>query len=194
MVGMRLERCVDELLDQAADGIAVGAHAALFDDDVALFVELAHDGMQEALGFEIGPEFEAVRREGVEVIGLVVAGVGVHALAAFALDDLAKFVGLDVFVGFRDGVFPGFFKFLELVVVAADALVALRDVVGIRDLNLGESGLFGGIVGGADLVGALEGHVLEHVGQAGFAHGVLNGAGVDVCEEREHRRFRALAG
>ena len=60
VIGMGFKRGGGELLEQAADGIAVGAHAALFDHDVALFVKLAQHGMKKTLGFEIGPEFEAV--------------------------------------------------------------------------------------------------------------------------------------
>ena len=59
-VGMRNVGGGEELLDHAADGRGVDAHAALFLDDVALLVELALDGMADALAFKVGPEFEAV--------------------------------------------------------------------------------------------------------------------------------------
>jgi hypothetical protein len=57
---MGLERCIDELLDQPADRVAIGAHAALFDDNVTLFVELPLDGVADALAFEVGPEFQTI--------------------------------------------------------------------------------------------------------------------------------------
>ena len=77
--------------------------------------------------------------------------------------------GFDEFVGCRDGVFPGFFELLQLCGVLPDSLVAFGDVGGIGDLDFCESGFLGGVVGGADLVGAFERHVLEHVGEAGGA-------------------------
>ena len=106
---------------------------------------------------------------------------------------LPNCVGHDVFVGLGDGVFPGFFQLLQLGFVAADGLVALGDVGGVGGLDFLQRGLFGGVVGGADLVGALERHVLEHVGEAGLAHGVLRGTGVDQSEEGEDRSFGTLA-
>ena len=48
----------------------------------------------------------------------------------------------------------------------ADALAVFGIVGGVGDFDFGEGDFFGGIVGGADLGGALEGHVLEHVGEA----------------------------
>ena len=62
------------LLDEPADRAALGAHAPLFVNDVALFVELAEDRVEEALGVEIRPELHAIRRQRVEVDGLVVVG------------------------------------------------------------------------------------------------------------------------
>ena len=183
MIRVGLEGSIDELLDQAADGVAVGAQSALFDHHVAFFIKLAHHRVQETLGFEVGPEFEAIRREGVEVVGFIVAGIGVHALAALALDDLAKFVGLDVFLGFVDGVLPCFLELLDLVLIAIDAFIALGNVCCVLGFYLGEGCFFGGIVRSADLVGSLEGHVLEHVREPGLAHGVLHRAGIDVGEE-----------
>ena len=106
---------------------------------------------------------------------------------------LPNCVGDDVFVGLGDGVFPGFFQLLQLRFVAADGLVALGDVGGVGNLDLCQSWLFGGVIRGADLVGALEGHVLEHVREAGLAHRVLHGTGIDQGEEGEDRSLRALA-
>ena len=39
------KRSGGELLDQAADGITVGAQSTLLDHDVALFIKLSHHGM-----------------------------------------------------------------------------------------------------------------------------------------------------
>ena len=50
----------EELLDHAAGGSGVDAHAALLHDDVALLVKFALDGVSEAGALHVGPEFEAV--------------------------------------------------------------------------------------------------------------------------------------
>ncbi len=52
---------------------------------------------------------------------------------------------------------------------------------------------FGGVVGGADLGGAFEGHVLEHVGEAAGTLGVVGRACVDQRVEAEDGGFGALA-
>ena len=80
----------EELLDHAADGRGVDAHAALFLDDVALLVELALDGLGDALAFEVGPELEAVGGHGPEVLGGVFCGGGVDADGAVLLGDLRR--------------------------------------------------------------------------------------------------------
>ena len=55
-----------------------------------------------------------------------------------------------------------------------------------------EGEFLGGPVFGADGLGAFEGHVLEHVGEAGAAFGVVDGAGVDVGVEGDHGRLVAF--
>src|SRR5208282_2686835 len=127
-------------------------------------------------------QFQTIRRERVMVLGLIVIGGGVQILTAVLLDDLAKLIWHDVFVGRGYGIFPGLFQSLQLGLVSANGLVALCNVGGISNFDLFECGLFGGVVGGSDLVGALEGHVLEHVRQAGLTHRVLCGAGIDQRE------------
>ena len=88
----------EELLDETADGVGVGAHAALFDHHVALLVELARHGVGEAAALELGPELEAVLGHGPEVLGVVEPGLGVQAVRAVALGDIGELVGDDVFV------------------------------------------------------------------------------------------------
>ena len=92
-----------------------------------------------------------------------------------------------------DGVLPGLLQIFQLLLVPADALVALLDVGGVGCLHFRQRNFFGGVVRGANLVRALERHVLEHVGQAGLAHGVLHRAGVHVGVEGKDRGFRTLA-
>ena len=48
--------------------------------------------MQEAFGFEIGPEFKTIFGQGIVISGFVVVSEGVHVLAAILLDDLSEFV------------------------------------------------------------------------------------------------------
>src|SRR5437763_1638915 len=99
MIGMCLERGGGELLDQAADGIAVRAQASLFDDYIALFVKLTHHRMKESFRFQISPQFKPVLGQRVVVIGLVFGSVGVHVFAAVLLDNFAEFIGFDELVG-----------------------------------------------------------------------------------------------
>ena len=192
-VGMRGEGRGQELLDQPADRLALGAHPPLLVDDVALLVEVAHHRLQVALRLEVGPELQPVGGEGEEVAGLVGVGEGVQAHAALAVDDLAELVLHHVGVGLGDPVLPRLLELGDLLVVAPDALAALRVVGGVGRLDRLERRLLLRVVGGPDAVGALEGHVLEHVGEAGDAGHLAVAAHVHVGEEGEDRRLGALA-
>ena len=176
---MRLERLGGELLEQSPGGIAVGTKPPLLDDHIALLVKLAQHGMQKSLRFQIRPEFEPVDGKRIVVRGLVVIGIGVEIFAAVLLDDLAKFVRLDELIGGGDVIFPIFFKLFQLAFVAAHRLVALGDVGRVGDLDLCQRRFFGGVIGGANFLRALERHVLEHMSQSGFSHGVLRRARVN---------------
>ena len=48
------------------------------------------NGMQEALGFHVCPQFHLVRGHGIEVSGLVHVGEGVHAHATVSGNDLVE--------------------------------------------------------------------------------------------------------
>ena len=110
------------------------------------------------------------------VAGFVVIGEGVHALAAFAFDDLAELIVVSrgEFVSGRNRVLPGLLELRELLFVAVHRLVALSNVGGISLFNFRKRNFFAGIIAGADGVRSLECHVLEHVCQAGLAHGILH--------------------
>ena len=149
--------------------------------------------MGDALALEVGPELEAVGGHGPEVLGGVFAGRGVDADGAVLLGDLGELVGDDVLLGFGLGVFEGLVERGELLGALADALAELGVVGGVGELYLGEGDFFGGVVGGADLGGAFEGHVLEHVGKAAGALGIVGGAGVDLGIEAEDGGFGPLA-
>jgi hypothetical protein len=57
----------------------------------------------------------------------------------------------------------------------------------VRLVDLGEGPRFGLVVGGADLRGSFEGHVLEHVGETGDPRHLLGRADVDIGVEGNHR-------
>ena len=113
--------------------------------------------------------------------------------APFFFGDLGELVGDDIFLGLGLGIFEGLLERRQLGRVLADALAVLGVVGGVGGLDFGERDLLGGIVGGADLVGALEGDVLEHVGEAAGALRVVRRAGVDQRVEAEDRSLGPLA-
>jgi hypothetical protein len=57
----------------------------------------------------------------------------------------------------------------------------------VRLIDLGEDLRFGLVVGGADLRGSFEGHVLEHVGETGDPRHLLRRPDVDIGVEGNHR-------
>ena len=181
-----------ELLDQAAGRLALRAQAAFLHHHVAFLVELAEDRVAKSLGFHVGPEFEFVGREGEEINRGIGTGAGVQPDRALARDDLIKLILDDVLVGLLLGLLPDLFEGFDLVGVRlADAEAFLVERL-IGAIDLVERGFLGGVIGGADSGGALESHVLEHVGQAGDAGHLLRGAHIDMGMERNHGRLRAL--
>ncbi len=183
----------EELLDHAADGSGVDAHAALFLDDVTLLVELTLDGLADALALEVGPELEAVGGHAPEVLGGVFGGGGVDPDGAVLLGNLGELVGDDVFLGGGLGVLKCLLQICEFRGILTYALAKFRVVGCVGYFDLGEGDLFGRVVGGADLRGSLKGHVLEHVGETAVAERVVGGAGVDEGVEAEDGGFGALA-
>ena len=155
------------LLDQASDRVALGAHAPLFVNDVTLFVELAEHRMEEALGVEIGPQFNTVRRHRVEVARLVGIRESVHAAGAGAIDDLAELIRHDELLCLVDGGLPPFFELSDLCRVVVDGIAAGSIVGGVAPFDFGQRGRLRRVIRRADFVGALEGHVLEHMREAG---------------------------
>ena len=91
-----------------------------------------------------------------------------------------------------DCILPGFFQVFQLRFIHSHPLVALGIVCGVSLLHFFESDFFGCVIPGSDLVGALEGHVLHHVRQAGFTKRILGRAGIYMRVEGKHRRFGAL--
>ena len=182
-----------ELLEEAAFGIGVGSHAALFDYHIALLVELAGDDVGKAARFKPGPELEAILRHRPEEHGLVEAGFGIEALGPVALGHVGELVGDDEFVRFCLGVEEGLFQSCEFDGVAAHRLQVFGLVGVVGGLDLGQGDLLVRIVVSADLAGSLEGQVFEHVGQTALARGVVHVAGIDEGGVAEDRRLRPLA-
>src|SRR5208283_1281433 len=96
------------------------------------------------------------------------------------------------FVGGGNCVLPSLFELGEPLFVAVYRLVALGNVSGIGHFNFGQRNFLVGIVARSDRVSSLEGHVLEHVREARFVHGILHRAGIHVGEEGEDRRLGTL--
>ncbi len=119
-------------------------------------------------------------------------GGRVDADSPVLFGDQRELVGDDELLRFGLGIFKGFVKLLEFGGIAADALAVLGVVGGVGGFDFGESHLFGGIVRGADLSRALEGHVLEHVREATGALRIIGGTGVDEGVEAEDGGFGAL--
>ena len=148
--------------------------------------------MDEARGLEIRPKLQPVLGQRVVIGRFVQVGIGVQSFGAATFQNLRKLVGLNVFLRLSNCILPCLLQVFQLLVIPAHRLIPFRDVGGIRLLHLGERGFFGGVVGGANFVRALESHVFKHVGHSGLAQGILNGSDVHVGTEGEHRSFRTL--
>src|SRR5689334_19578759 len=83
---------MNQLFHQAALRLALGSHAPLFHDDVALLVEFAEDRMQKALRFQKEPELGGIGWEAKEIAGPVPGGCGIQAAASRPLDHVAEFI------------------------------------------------------------------------------------------------------
>jgi len=126
-------------------------------------------------------------------LGGVFGGGGVDPDGAVLLGNLGELVGDDVFLGGGLGVLEGLLQICEFRGILTDALAQLRVVGCVGHLDLGEGYLLRRIVGGADLGGSLEGHVLEHVREAAVAERIVGRACIHQGVEAEDRSLGALA-
>jgi hypothetical protein len=117
----------------------------------------------------------------------------VHADRAVLLGEIENWLGTTNFSAASCASSKTFLSCASLAGSWPTTLAVLGVVGGVGDLDLGQRDLLRGIVGGADLVGALEGHVLEHVGEAAGALGIVGRTGVDQRVVAEDRRLRPLA-
>ena len=60
MIRMGFESGCVELFEQAADGIAISAQAALFDHNVTFFIKLPQYGMKKPFRLQVRPELKSV--------------------------------------------------------------------------------------------------------------------------------------
>jgi hypothetical protein len=84
-------------------------------------------------------------------------------------------------------------QLIQLFSLAADGLQVLGLIGVVGGFHFGERDFFGGVIGGADLAGSLEGQVLKHVGKAALAGGIVDVSGIDKRGVAEDRRFGPLA-
>ena len=171
-VGMVLvEGLVDDFGDGAA-GVVDGA-VLLLVDDLEFGVEEAEDGLEEAVGLELGPGVEAAAGHGDLVDGLLQPGVGVEIAAAEGRDHLGEFVG--------QGEFGRLLGDLVDLGVDGGALVGIGfgDVLFVEAGDAVEQRFLRREVAGADALRALEHEVFEVVGEAGVGLRVLGAAGAD---------------
>ncbi len=168
------------------------AHAALFAHHFALLIELAENGIVEALRFQQEPQLQPVAREIVEIFRGVLAGSGVQSDAAVFLDELRIGIGDHVAVGLVHGGLELLLQVGDFGLVGVETLVALGVELVVDFFHFIHGRAFLRIVLGADGLGALERHVFEHVRDAGLAAGIVHRAGVHVGMEGHDRRFMAL--
>ena len=179
-------RAVRIMVDSATRSME---HAGVVADDIALGVELAQHRIGHAGTLEVRPQLKAVAGEVVEVHRDIAAGVGVQTLATVVLDDLAELVGLDQFTGriLRGG--EGGFQLFEFDWIGVDTLQAFG-LERVKGHVFGGHGLeFRLDVLGPDLTGALEGHMLQDVGQSGDAPDLVGAADVHERAEGKHRHI-----
>jgi len=117
-------------------GLLVGAHAALFNDHVALLVKLPHHGMQEALGFEVRPEFEAIFRQREMIGGFVVAGMAFISSPPFCSTSLPKALLTTYLSASAMASFQAFSRCFNLAASPPTVLSRSANVSGVGNFDL----------------------------------------------------------
>src|SRR6185437_371571 len=132
------------------------------------------------------PEFQAVRWEIIKVVSGVFAGGRVHAYAAILFDYARVSIWDDVRLRLRQSPFQLLVQILNLRLVGVNTLISLRVVEIVNMFHLIDRLFLRRIIFGADGLGALKGHVLEHVGDTGFTLGIVHRSRVHVRMERNN--------
>ena len=151
---MRIKISFGQLLDRRmADGVVITP--PLLVDRLHLALEHPEDGIQEAFAVELRPMRQVLRRERIEIEGIIIRGHGVHLRPAERGDHLVELV--------RDDILR---RLGAQLVDDSQQAGPLLGVVGHRQRlvfpeNHVEDRLLCRIVDRPDLVGPLEHHVLE---------------------------------
>ena len=183
-VWMDLERGGEESVLEHAAGARLQSQPALLRHHVELGVELAEDGAGHSIRLEREPQLGAVGGKLDEVAGRLVAGDGVEAAGAFGGEKAVELVGHDQGAG--------------LVLQRADHAPEAQKPSRVREgcrllqdegvagrVDRVEENRFAGRVRDSDLVGALEHHVLQNVGDPSVAQ-VLVDRAHRVVEDQRH--------
>ncbi len=173
-------------------GTRFHAHAPLFAHHVAFFIELAKHRIVEALRLQQKPQFQAIAREVVKVIGGVFAGSRIQSHAAVGLDQLGIRIRDHIAVGLFHGGFELLLKIVQRLLVGLQALIALGIVLVVDVFHFVHGLALERIILGADGFGPFERHVLEHMRDPGLAARIVHRPGVDIGVEGDHRRLMAL--
>ena len=193
MIGMRNISGGKKLLDHAADRVGVYAHAPLLHHHVALLVELARHRIRDAVALHVGPELQTVGGHAPEVLSRVEAGLSVQPARSVGLRNLCELVGNHVLLGILLSGDERLVQLLQLRGVLAHPLAIFGVVRGVSRLHLCQRDLLRWVIRGADVLGALERQVLEHVCQSRLAARVVGVARVHDGEVGEDRSLRPLA-
>ena len=143
--------------------------------------------MQKALRLQQKPELDAVGRQAVEVLRVIEGGVCVQTGAPVFLDNARVLVRFHVRLRHINRLFELHAEVTDLALVGFGPFVAFGFHPVVNVFHILQGFFFGRPVLGADAFRALERHVLEHVGEAGFAPGIFRGARVHKGVERNDR-------
>ena len=154
-------------------GVGGQAHVLFLIDGLELGVEAAEYAVHEAVGLDLGPVLHLVGGNFLHIAGDIVGRVGI---GPFGADD-----GHELVVLVRDRDLGGLVADgVDLMVQGEALVVVLQGAVHLKETVDGrEHRLLGLVVLGAELLGTLEHHVLEVVGEAGVVGGVVLAARPD---------------
>ena len=181
-----------QVLEQPALGTRFHAHPVFFQNHIALFIELPEDRMQKALRFQKKPQLDPVGRQAVVVFGRIVVGPCIHAGTAVLLDQARIFIRDDEGLRPVDGLGHLLVECADFLRIGLRSFVLLGLQAVVGGLNGVQSELLIRPVRGADHLGALKSHVLEHVSNPGRARRVVDRSGVHVGMKGNHRRLMPL--
>jgi|GEM_PF-6923027 len=175
-------RCI-QVEPGGAFGVVHVAEGPFALHDLFFDIKFAPGRLEELFTDDRKPLFHHVGRHGGDVLGLVLGGEGVDADRAVLAELGREDLGDVEFLRFQ----PQLLHLREFVlnhlrVGAAFGLLGLDHAVGRIDAGLKLGVLL--VVGRPEVLGALEHHVLEHVGNPGFPSFLEGGPGPDRQSDR----------